>query len=99
MRECHGVSPATIQKPASGSGRFGVPAVVRASGGDGRQMGSIRAMQTPQWTRIAYPSRRLLSAHVSAFLDHPKNAFPNGTPNELAAHIRNPAMISLLNFG
>jgi DNA-binding transcriptional LysR family regulator len=34
-----------------------------------------------------YPSRRLLSARVSAFLDHLKRAFPNGTPDELAAHI------------
>ncbi|WP_025034816.1 LysR family transcriptional regulator [Bradyrhizobium sp. DOA9] len=35
-----------------------------------------------------YPSRRLLSARVSAFLDHLKDAFPNGTPEELAAYIR-----------
>jgi len=34
-----------------------------------------------------YPSRRLLSARVSAFLDHLKHAFPKGTPEELAAHI------------
>lgn len=32
-----------------------------------------------------YPSRRLLSARVSAFLDYLKQAFPNGTPDELAA--------------
>ncbi len=32
-----------------------------------------------------YPSRRLLSARVSAFLDHLKDAFPKGTPDELAA--------------
>lgn len=31
-----------------------------------------------------YPSRRLLSARVSAFLDHLKAAFPTGTPGELA---------------
>jgi DNA-binding transcriptional LysR family regulator len=31
-----------------------------------------------------YPSRRLLSARVSAFLDHLKVAFPTGEPNELA---------------
>ncbi|MBK1836631.1 LysR family transcriptional regulator [Azospirillum sp. YIM B02556] len=37
------------------------------------------------WT--LYPSRRLLSARVSAFLDHLKQAFPNGTPEELAAYI------------
>jgi DNA-binding transcriptional LysR family regulator len=34
-----------------------------------------------------YPSRRLLSARVSAFLDFLKEAFPNGTPDELAAFI------------
>ncbi|MGI3901906.1 MAG: LysR family transcriptional regulator [Janthinobacterium lividum] len=34
-----------------------------------------------------YPSRRLLSARVSAFLDHLKTAFPLGTPDELAAYI------------
>jgi DNA-binding transcriptional LysR family regulator len=32
-----------------------------------------------------YPSRRLLSAKVSAFLDHLRDAFPNGRPEELAA--------------
>jgi DNA-binding transcriptional LysR family regulator len=34
-----------------------------------------------------YPSRRLLSARVSAFLDHLKAAFPRGTPDELAAYV------------
>lgn len=34
-----------------------------------------------------YPSRRLLSARVSAFIDHLKKAFPNGTPDELSAYI------------
>ncbi|MCG2625656.1 LysR substrate-binding domain-containing protein [Bradyrhizobium sp. WYCCWR 13023] len=34
-----------------------------------------------------YPSRRLLSARVSAFLDFLKAAFPSGTPEELAAFI------------
>jgi hypothetical protein len=29
----------------------------------------------------------LLSARVSAFLEHLKAAFPNGTPDELAAYI------------
>lgn len=33
-----------------------------------------------------YPSRRL-SARVSAFLDHLRAAFPEGTPDELAAYI------------
>jgi hypothetical protein len=37
------------------------------------------------WT--LYPSRRLLSARVSAFLDYLKEAFPVGTPDELAAYL------------
>ena len=34
-----------------------------------------------------YPSRRLLSARVSAFLDYLKQAFPKGTPDELSAYL------------
>lgn len=34
-----------------------------------------------------YPSRRLLSARVSAFLDHLKQSFPTGAPDELAAYM------------
>ncbi|MEN0036643.1 MAG: LysR substrate-binding domain-containing protein [Cellvibrio sp.] len=34
-----------------------------------------------------YPSRRLLSARVSTFLEYLKEAFPKGTPDELAAYI------------
>jgi DNA-binding transcriptional LysR family regulator len=34
-----------------------------------------------------YPSRRLLSARVSAFLDHLRAAFPTGAPEELAAFL------------
>lgn len=35
-----------------------------------------------------YPSRRLLSAPLSAFLEFLKGAFPMGTPEELAAFIK-----------
>jgi DNA-binding transcriptional LysR family regulator len=35
-----------------------------------------------------YPSRRLLSTRVSAFLNFLKEAFPEGSPEELAAYIR-----------
>lgn len=38
-----------------------------------------------------YPSRRLLSARVSAFLEYLKEAFPKGTPDELAAYIKQDA--------
>ncbi|TCA57164.1 LysR family transcriptional regulator [Rhizobium leguminosarum bv. viciae] len=35
-----------------------------------------------------YPSRRLLNARVSAFLEHLKCSFPNGTSEELSAYIQ-----------
>lgn len=37
--------------------------------------------------RALYPSRRLLSVRVSAFLEVLKRAFPEGTPDELATYI------------
>ena len=46
----------------------------------------VDAPETTLWT--LYPSRRLLNARVSAFLDHLKGAFPKGTPEELAAFLR-----------
>ncbi|WSH66253.1 LysR substrate-binding domain-containing protein [Rhizobium ruizarguesonis] len=47
--------------------------------------GDIDGPEITLWT--LYPSRRLLSARVSAFLDFLKQAFPNGTADELAAYI------------
>lgn len=47
--------------------------------------GDIEGSQIALWA--LYPSRRLLSARVSAFLDFLKQAFPNGTPDELVAYI------------
>ncbi|WP_207483879.1 LysR family transcriptional regulator [Arenibaculum pallidiluteum] len=47
--------------------------------------GDIDRPDIALWT--LYPSRRLLSARVSAFLDHLREAFPMGTPDELAAYI------------
>lgn len=47
--------------------------------------GDIDGPEIALWT--LYPSRRLLSARVSAFLDFLKQAFPNGTADELAAYI------------
>jgi len=47
--------------------------------------GDIDGPEIALWT--LYPSRRLLSARVSAFLDHLKAAFPTGEPEELAAFI------------
>lgn len=47
--------------------------------------GDVDGPDITLWT--LYPSRRLLSARVSAFLDFLKEAFPLGTPEELAAFI------------
>lgn len=47
--------------------------------------GDAEGPEIALWT--LYPSRRLLSARVSAFLDYLKEAFPKGTPEELAAYI------------
>jgi len=54
---------------------------------DGRLVhwGDVEGSEITLWT--LYPSRRLLSARVSAFLDHLKGAFPEGKPDELAAYI------------
>lgn len=45
--------------------------------------GDVEGSEIALWA--LYPSRRLLSARVSAFLDHLKSAFPTGEPHELAA--------------
>ncbi len=47
--------------------------------------GDIEGSEINLWA--LYPSRRLLSARVSAFLSYLKESFPNGTPDELAAYI------------
>ncbi|MDG3440703.1 LysR family transcriptional regulator [Nitrospirillum amazonense] len=47
--------------------------------------GDVEGPEIALWA--LYPSRRLLSARVSAFLDYLKEAFPAGTPEELAAYI------------
>lgn len=47
--------------------------------------GDVDAPDITLWA--LYPSRRLLSARVSAFLSFLKDAFPNGTADELAAYV------------
>lgn len=47
--------------------------------------GDVENSEIALWA--LYPSRRLLSARVSAFLDFLKQAFPKGTPEEFAAYI------------
>ena len=48
--------------------------------------GDVEGPEIALWT--LYPSRRLLSARVSAFLDHLRSAFPTGEPEELAAFVK-----------
>ena len=47
--------------------------------------GDVEGPETTLWA--LYPSRRLLSARVSSFLDYLKEAFPKGTPDELASYV------------
>jgi len=47
--------------------------------------GDVAGSEIALWA--LYPSRRLLSPRVSAFLDFLKEAFPTGSPEELAAFI------------
>jgi len=47
--------------------------------------GDVEGPEISLWT--LYPTRRLLSARVSAFLEYLKEAFPKGTPDELAAYV------------
>lgn len=50
------------------------------------QWGDVPGPEVALWA--LYPSRRLLSTRVSAFLNFLKEAFPEGTPDELAAYMR-----------
>jgi DNA-binding transcriptional LysR family regulator len=47
--------------------------------------GDVEGVETALWA--LYPTRRLLSARVSAFLEYLRQAFPQGTPDELAAYV------------
>lgn len=69
-----------------GAGRLPVSLVSHdLSAGTLVHWGDIEGSNITVWA--LYPSRRLLSARVSAFLDHLKAAFPTGSPDELAAYI------------
>lgn len=48
--------------------------------------GDVEGPEISLWT--LYPTRRLLSARVSAFVEHLQEAFPNGTPDELSAYLQ-----------
>jgi len=47
--------------------------------------GDVEGFETALWA--LYPTRRLLSTRVSAFLEYLKATFPKGTPDELARFI------------
>jgi DNA-binding transcriptional LysR family regulator len=47
--------------------------------------GDVQGTDIALW--VLYPSRRLLSARVSAFVEYLKEAFPTGSPDELAAYL------------
>ncbi|MET0313516.1 MAG: LysR substrate-binding domain-containing protein [Hansschlegelia sp.] len=69
-----------------GAGRLPVSLVSRdLASGSLVHWGDADAPDIALWT--LYPSRRLLSARVSAFLDYLKTAFPTGAPHELAAYV------------
>jgi DNA-binding transcriptional LysR family regulator len=69
-----------------GAGRLPVSLVSRDLA-EGRLVawGDVAGPEIALWA--LYPSRRLLSARVSAFLAYLQEAFPNGTPDELAAMV------------
>jgi len=69
-----------------GAGRLPVSLVSHdLSAGALVHWGDVEGSDVTLWA--LYPSRRLLSARVSAFLDYLKAAFPKGSPDELAAYI------------
>ncbi|HRH76140.1 MAG TPA: LysR substrate-binding domain-containing protein [Cellvibrionaceae bacterium] len=49
------------------------------------QWGDLKSPEVALWA--LYPSRRLLSPRVKAFLDYLKEIFPSGAPEELAAFL------------
>ncbi|KAA0123452.1 LysR family transcriptional regulator [Methylobacterium sp. P1-11] len=68
-----------------GAGRLPVSLVSRdLAKGTLAHWGDVDAPDIALW--VLYPTRRLLSTRVSAFLDHLKQAFPNGTPDELSSY-------------
>jgi DNA-binding transcriptional LysR family regulator len=73
-------------RAGAGAGRLPISLVANdLTAGRLVHWGDADAPEIALWT--LYPSRRLLSARVSAFLDHLKTAFPTGAPYELAAFL------------
>lgn len=73
-------------RAGAGVGRLPVSLVSRdLLAGTLVRWGDIDGPEIALWA--LYPSRRLLSARVSAFLDYLQSAFPTGAPDELAAFV------------
>lgn len=101
LRSANGVTEIAIDPVLSLSSMIMVPDAVRAGAGaaclpvslvsrdlaNGTLVhwGDIDVPEIELW--VLYPSRRLLSARVSAFLAYLKEAFPQGAPEELAAYL------------
>ncbi|GAB0118953.1 LysR family transcriptional regulator [Acidisoma sp. 7E03] len=100
-RTTQGVAQLTIKPVLAASSLIMIRDAVRAGLGAGRLpvslvsrdiaenrlvvWGDAEGPEIGLW--VLYPSRRLLSARVSAFLDYLKTAFPHGEPQELARYI------------
>jgi DNA-binding transcriptional LysR family regulator len=70
----------------AGAGRLPISLVSHdLASGELVSWGDVDAPNIALWA--LYPSRRLLSARVSAFLEHLKKAFPTGAPDELAEYV------------
>ena len=73
-------------RAGAGAARLPVSLVSRdLASGDLVSWGDAEGPEIVLWA--LYPSRRLLSARVTAFLDHLRAAFPNGAPEDLAAFV------------
>jgi len=73
-------------RAGAGAGRLPLSLISRdRADGTLVHWGDIEGPEIALWA--LYPSRRLLSARVSAFLDYLKQAFPQGTPEELAGYM------------
>lgn len=70
----------------AGAARLPLSLVSRdIAGGQLVHWGDVAGSDIALWA--LYPSRRLLSARVSAFLEHLRSSFPQGVPEELAAYV------------
>jgi DNA-binding transcriptional LysR family regulator len=73
-------------RAGAGAARLPVSLVGRdVAAGRLMHWGDVAGSDIALWA--LYPTRRLLNARVSAFLELLRQAFPNGTPEDLAAYL------------